>query len=213
MSNKHYFQVKNFEYTHDAFKIGRTGVIAYIFSIIPDGQGKAAFNIQVIFPGQIVKQMGEVSISGTHFLTESAKPVFLRHAFNILKAELEMGGLDNTRDIVVNSEQIAQMKKALPRQCDFLEINGKEWTCQADKRHILPTAMDTCEACVIPEMLFRCAHLRVKTNWGEEDTEGKWQITPDCFCGSGKTLPVDLVNCQELYCYTPFKFYLPEKGG
>ncbi len=211
MAEKRYFQIKNFEYTHDAFKIGRTGVVAYRFSVIPDGNEKAAFEIKVIFPGPILKQLGNVSITGSHFLTESAKPVFLRHAFSILKTDLEAGDLSNVKDITVTSSHTAQLKKVLPKQCDFREIKASEWVCQADKRHLLPTNAETCDLCPIPEPLFRCANLRVKTNWGENNTEGKWQITPDCFCSIGKTLPVNLADCHGLYCYVPFKFNLLEK--
>ena len=211
MSDKHYFQIKNFEYTHDAFQIGRTGVIAYLFRVFPDGKEKMSFTVKVIFPAPVLKQLGEICIVGSHILKESARPVLLRHAFNLLKQELETSDLMDVKDITVSSSQIAQLKEALPKQCDFREIKPEEWVCQADKRLLLPTRAEVCNACIIPEPLFRCAHLRVKTNWGENDAEGQWRITPECFCNSGKTLPVNLADCQGLYCYTPFKFPLPEK--
>lgn len=210
MSNKRYFQIKNFEYTYDAFKIGRTGVIAYIFSVIPDSNEKSAFVIKVIFPGQIVKQLG-AAISGSHLLIESAKPVFLRHAFKLLKEELEVGDFSHVQDITISSDDISQLKKPLLKQCDFLEIEDMKQICTAEKRHVLLTTTETCHSCIIPEPLFRCANLRIKSNWGEKDDEGKWQITPECVCTAGNTLPGDLTDCRGLPCYTPFKFYLPEE--
>lgn len=217
MAQQHYFQIPVYRYLDNPFGIGKIGV-AFEFDIVPDGDDASAFRTKVIFTIPYLALVGKEFASGTGaFLWSEERKAgskFFRYAFSRLKDQLETSSLTNHDDISVVHNEAKQLQMPLPKQCDFRASTGGRLFCCADLDNPIETSIQLCERCILPEPVRRCHNLRIQKAVGSKDSQGKYQITPECYCLDGNTIPSDSELClgfsgNEPACWVPYKFYLP----
>lgn len=217
MVEQHYFQIPAYDYIDDPLSIRKLGV-AFEFDIIPDGDDSLRFKTKVFFSLQLLALVGREFVPGSRaFLLpeeRKAESKFFRYASFRLKNQLEASNLTNRDDINVVQNEAKHLQRASSKQCNFLALSGGSSFCCADINNPIETSAQLCKKCILPEPVCRCDNLRIQKSVGSKDAQEKYQITPECYCLNGNTIPSDSELClgfsgNEPACWVPYKFYLP----
>lgn len=215
MAEQHYFQIPVYRYINNPIELENIGV-AFEFHIIPDGNRASIFKTRVFFSVQFLMVAGKkivpCGVSSLPTEDQKAGSEFFRYAFCRLKDQLEASNLTNRDDINADLNDADQLK-AFPKQCDFLVLSGGSLFCCADSANTIETSALLCNGCILPEPVRRCDNLRIRKIVGSKDAKGKYQITLECYCVRGNTIPDGTELCagfsgNEPDCWIPFKFYL-----
>lgn len=216
MAEQHYFQITAYQYIDNSFRIGKIGV-AFEFHVISDGNDTSIFRTKVFFSLSWLAAVGKQFVAGSQaFLLpkeRNAGSRFFRYAFDRLKNQIETSNLTNHNDIVIVQSEAGQFQKGLVKPCDFRVSSSKGLFCCGDTNNPIETSTNICEQCILPEPVRRCDNLRIQKTVGSKDSQGRYQITPECYCIDGNTIPSGTEPCvgfsgNEPHCWIPFKFYL-----
>lgn len=215
VEQQHYFQIPAYRYVNDPVELEDIGV-AFEFHILPDGDKASIFKTKVFFSVQFLMVAGKkyvpCGVSSLSTEDQKAGSEFFRYAFYRLKEQLEASNLTNRDDINADLDDADQLKK-LPKQCDFLASSGESLFCRADSSNTIETSALLCNSCILPEPVRRCDNLRIRKVVVSKDAQGKYQITPECYCVRGNAIPDGTEPCvgfsdNEPDCWIPFKFRL-----